>query len=403
MQQKKFLPIVLCFSIVFFSIFAVNVRQAKAWPVSMAIGNFIPETGSMISGLGSLAKTILTQVVDIAKGILVTASKVAALMIVQKITQAIIGKGDAGDAKGGIITDWDQYLNIGPQQKAMAQMNSFFNNATKGRSSSLNYEGVNSGASRYQNYLIAEAKKSYTPQTFVIDIQDTVTDPGEFFAGENMKGIMAYTKHANNPASIALIASQTYASEVAKAKEIALSEQDKGILPVKKGGVITQPAAIAGSALSQIDQLGTTLIMNADYKSQGYAGAATQIAAGIGVSVASRSLNYAVADKEGKAAIQNSNGQPFSLSYSANGGIGINGAGVNVNTGMGTISGQMMIGNTCASAAATAQGANATVTVQGKKYECATKTEAAAKAPSVTITEPIVTIKEPTVSAKITQ
>ncbi|EKE19637.1 MAG: hypothetical protein ACD_8C00130G0002 [uncultured bacterium] len=423
MKKNKLISILLCFSMLFFGVFATNIEKAKAagWAVGGAVvGNAVVEGANVVADAGSLFQTLLKKVVDIAQGILVTASKVAALMIVQKITQAIIGKGDGGkDAKGGVITDWDQYLNIEPQQKAMAQMNSFFNNATKGRSSSLNYEGVNNSTKRIQSYLVTEGRKAYTPQKFAVDIQETVTDSGDYFGGGNMKGIMAYTKCANNVPCMALTSAQEYNSKVNNIREIAIKEQDRGILPVKKDGVITQPAAIAGSALSQIDQLGTTLIMNADYQAQGTSGALTQIGAGIGVSVASRSLNYALSDKEGKNALKNKNDQPFSIGYSIDGGIGISGAGVNVNTGSMSVSGQMMIGNTCATAGSsisggggttgvsgtrTSDGTNTgTVKYQGKTYDCATKGEVTTVKPSVTITKPTVTVTEATVSTQVTQ
>jgi hypothetical protein len=168
-------------------------------------------------------------------------------------------------------------------------------------------------------------------------------------------------------------------------------EQANGFLPVKKNGKITQPASLAASALTQVDQLGTQLIMNADFQKDGGA-AFGQIAAGAGISIASRALNYSIASSDGKAAIRNKNDQfPFSLAYSGNSGIGVNAGGVNVSTGVGAVASQVQIGNTCATAGGTVDGGGATVTIQGRKYDCATKTEVSGTGPAVTGTTPSVT------------
>ncbi len=329
MKNKKILSIILCFSIIFFSVFVVNVQQAKAWPVSIAAVNALEEAGILGVDAASLARDIAEYVAKMAGNIAVVAVKIAALMVVQQITRAIIGDGGGG----GTISDWNNYLYVSPQQKAMAQMNIFFNSVSRGRLSSLNYEGV---GPNYDAYLVAQARQSINGQLFITNIQDQATDPSKMFATQNMKGIMSFVQPPNNPYSYSIVATEQYNKEFSKAQEIAKNEQTNGFLPIKKNGKVTQPASLAQNALLQIDQLGTNLIMDSNFEKQN-AGAFAQIAAGAGISIAARSLNYATANSAGKEAIRNKNDEmPFSLSYSSTGGFGATSGGKTASTGVGT-------------------------------------------------------------------
>ncbi|HBI33632.1 MAG TPA: hypothetical protein DEA43_03745 [Candidatus Moranbacteria bacterium] len=395
MQKKKLISIVLCFSVVFFSVFALNVRQAKAWPVSIAAVNALFEGAITVLDAAGFSIEQIEYILDMVGKIGTVAAKVAALMLVQKITQAIIGD----DGGGGVVSDWNNYLYVSPQQRAMAQMNSFFNTVSRGRLSSLNYEGI---GPNYDSYLRGQAIRAIDGQVFVTNLQDTVTDPTKMFDGGNMKGIMTYMQCANNVACYTLTSTAKYNSEFTKAQEIAKLSQDRGFLPVKdkKTGKIMQPAALAASALTQVDQLGTQLIMSTDFASQG-AGAFVQIAAGTGISIASRSLNYATANEEGKAAVRNKNDQfPFSLGYSANGGIGVSAGGVTASTGAGSFSGGVQIGNICATGNFSYDSSGAAVDVRGNKINCPpnTKAKTTYTPPSVNVTNPDVTVTTPTIT-----
>ncbi|NTW26852.1 MAG: hypothetical protein HGA36_00810 [Candidatus Moranbacteria bacterium] len=383
MKKRTLLSIVLCFSIIFSIAFIKDAPKAKAiYPISMSIANFIPETLSSIGVTGQWVQDIAVYVAEHLDSVIITASKMAALIAVQKITQAIMGTGG-----GGAISDYNNYLYIAPQQRAMAQMNSFFNTVSRGRLSSLNYEGV---GPNYDAYLVAQARQSIAGQPFTTNLQDYATDPTQLFAGGNMKGIMTYMQCANNVACYTLTSTAQYNLEYAKAQTIAKSEQDRGFLPVKKNGKIIQPSVIVSSALTQMDQLGTQVIMNADAsKNADLASSLTQIAAGATINIAARSFNYMLADSTGKDAIQNKNDDfPFSLGYSTNGGIGLNAGGASINTGVAALSLQTMIGNTCATMSGALSGNGAVVTVQGKKYNCITKQEASGAAPTVTLSLP---------------
>lgn len=383
--MRKIVSFVLLLSIVF-TIFPAP-KDANAY-MGILDASLDPLTGLTTgstavgtwSGFGMEMEKLIS---DKMASMLVVVSKVAALLAVQKITQAIIGKGG-----GGVVYDWNDYLYISPQQRAMAQMNSFFNTVSAGRLSSLNYEGV---GPNYDAYLVAQARQAISGQMFRTNLQEQVSHPSQAFANGNMKGLMTYMQCANNPACYTLVASSKYEETLKKEQEIAKLSQKDGILPVKKNGKIIQPAAIVASALTQIDQLGTQVIMNAEAKKVAELGAAElQIATGATINIAARSFNYMLADSKGKEEIQAKNDKfPFSLNYSLNTGFGISAGGVNASLGGVGAVGAVQIGNTCATGATIIDPAHgAVVVINGKKYSCTTKGEITGTAPSISATLP---------------
>ena len=298
---------------------AVNTIPAIVNPIQLGedtanVGLSATDTGANLAGTGGiftqLGTTLATFIKDNIAGIAFAAAKIAALKLVQVATQAIIGKGGGG----GIVTDWNNYLYTAPQQKALAQMNTFFNTASKGRASSLNYEGI---GKNYDSYLIKESQQAINGQNFTTTLTEISPDPSKMFDGQNMKGIMTYMQCANNVACYTMTAQNKYTDELNKATTIAKNEQTNGILPTKLNGKISQPASIVANAMSQVDQQGVNLIMQAQPNGDDYGGAMTQIAEGGLLSIAARSLNYALADSKGQAAAQNKNDSfPFSASYS---------------------------------------------------------------------------------------
>jgi hypothetical protein len=378
---KKNIAIILCLGFLLNTLLMPN--QAKAWPSVAttsvgALAGIFGDTGIF----AQLGTTIGTYVKENWESMTIAASKMAALWLVQKITNAIIGSGN-----GGTITDWNNYLYVSPQQRAMAQMNSFFNTVSRGRLSSLNYEGV---GPNYDAYLVAQARMAIAGQPFTTNLQESTTYPKELFSGGNMKGIMNYMQCANNVACYTLNSQSQYAMELAKATKIAEMEQDRGFLPSKKNGKITRPAALMTAAFSQVDQLGTEVIMKADPE-DGLGAAEIQIAKGTAMSVVARTMNYATSDAAGRAAIQNKNDEfPFSLAYSANTGIGFSAGGVTVGTGAGAFNGNLQIGNVCASGNFTIAGDGATVDIHGNKITCpaGSKSKFTGTAPSIQFTLP---------------
>lgn len=352
--RMKLVSVLLCFSI----FFASSAPNAAAWwtaapniapelPTAVATTGTVATTGatagSSLIGTGGILTDIGMTLSKFAKDNLASIAfvgiKLAALKVVQMATAKIIGSGGGGKT-GSTVTDWNNYLYTSPQQRAMAQMDSFFNTVSKGKLSALNYEGVN-GKATQESYLVKESKRAIAGQQMRTTLPEYATDLNDITASGNMKGMLVTMQCGNNVACYTMVSQSKYATEMEKAKTIADKKQKDGILPIEVNGKITKPAAIVASAMSGFDQQGEKLIMDAKAATwEEYSGALTQVATGAAISLAARTLSYAAADEKGKAAIQNKNDSrsyPFSVSYSTTSGLGYSAAGTKSNTGMGVI------------------------------------------------------------------
>ncbi|MEI7621419.1 MAG: hypothetical protein WCJ51_02705 [Candidatus Moraniibacteriota bacterium] len=380
MNKKGFIIIGLLFVMLCASPFCVSVNaqmatfDAKNATINKA--NLKTNMQATVLAGQQARRSLLDKILNAITEQTITLAKIAALVVQQKLVTAVIGEGNSGT----IIRDFNDYLFLSPQQKAMTQMNTFFNTVSRGRLSSLNYEGV---GPNYDAYLVAQARQAIGGQNFVTNIQSQVTDPRRMFADGNMKGIMSFVQCANNPACFTMVASQKYNAEFARAQEIAKTQNVNGFMPKITNGRITQPAAIAQNALLQIDQLGTQIIMNAG-AGQTTEAALYQIGEGVAISTAARLTNYGISDEAGKESLRNKNDQfPFSLAYSNNG-LGFSAGGVTVNTGLASYNGSVQIGNTTACLQAAANGNGDTfVMINGTKTACPKTAGSSLKAPSI--------------------
>lgn len=367
------------FSVLFFMVLVFSIPLKTSALLFFDPVNLVENAATAIATVGSFAFSVGEKIGNTVVGQAFTFAKVAALVGEQSLVRSIIGGGNSST----IIRDFNEYLFLSPQQKAMAQMNTFFNAVSRGRLSSLNYEGV---GPNYDAYLVAQARQAIGGQNFVTNIQSQATDPRRMFADGNMKGIMSFVQCANNPYCYTMVASQKYNAEFAKAQEIAKTQNVNGFTPKITNGRITQPAAIAQNALLQVDQLGTQIIMNADGGSttEDKVNGLNQIASGVAISVAARLTNYGISDEAGKESLRNKNDQfPFSLAYSNNG-LGFSAGGVTVNTGLASYNGSVQIGNTTACLQAAANGNGDTfVMINGTKTACPKSTGSSLKAPSI--------------------
>lgn len=300
------------------------VSTAHAWwgfgDINWDAGNFVPNLGSFIAKLGNWVGDIgqwiwenKNEILRVLAAASIEAAKVLALKGVQIMTAEITGQDG-----GLIIRDWGNYLYDAPSQKALKQMDSFYNTASKGRRSSLNYEGV-SGTSNISGFFVSQSKQTIAGASFQTNIQELVANPRQdLFSTGNMKGLMSTTQCANNVACFTLTASMEYDKNVAKNQEIAKAEQQNGVRPTKNAnGFIDKPAALINNALMQVDEMGTKLIIDA--KSDGtisYVSALAQIAEGAALSIAAKAGSYYATDAEASAAPNAAKSEyPFSLSY----------------------------------------------------------------------------------------
>jgi hypothetical protein len=328
------------FSILFLASFflTLSTPQAEANVLVFDGANVIQNTSTAISTVGEFGLSLATKLANALGSQVVLINKALALFAVQKSTALLVG-GDSGS--GSLIRDFGDYLFTAPQQKALSQMSVFFSSASSGRISSLNYEGV---GSNYDRYLASQARQKINGYAFVTNIQSQVTDPrGNLFSTGNMSGFMTFLQPANNPMSYTLTAEQHYNNAVARAQEIAKSENVNGFVPTKVNGRITNPASIAENALLEVDKLGTSMIMEAHGSTpEDKIAAVTQIWEGAGISAAARLTKYGIVDPVKKAIAKELESFPFSLSYGTNDHtLGIstkdNTAGYNITNGTGYI------------------------------------------------------------------
>jgi lambda repressor-like predicted transcriptional regulator len=343
--NKKIIPLILSIAIVFTTNYFLFIPKAQAvWGISdvsvdpAQIVNALKQYGQQ---LADAAIEAADKAKSVASNLALAAAKIAALLAVQKAVALMIGD-TSGDSL--IIRDYNNYLFVAPKQRAMAQMDAFFNTVSKGRLSYLNYEGV---GPNYDAYLVSQAKQVINGTNFVTNIQEQVSDPSQLFSGGNMKAFSKYMECANNVACYTFTAANKYNQELTKAQEIAKLEQQNGLLPKKSStGRIISPAILAQNALLQVDQMGTNLIISSNAETwEALPGALMQVAEGAVMSIASRAINYGISDKAGQAAIQSKNAQfPFSLSYSSvtskvNSAIqsGVNSVNSSIQSGINTI------------------------------------------------------------------
>lgn len=316
-KSFSFVSAMLCVLMIFYSSSFVGVPKANAYEV-MDVGAILGIVyGAAIDLRDYLLKVAETawkekeKVLETLSAHAVVLAKIAALLAVQEATALLIGNEDM------MIRDWDAYLFTSARQTALNQMNTFYNTVSKGRLSSLNYEGV---GPNYDAYLKSLSEKNLQGTKLETDIVEYVSDPYQnLFSDGTMRGLMAYMECGNNPLCYMAGMQQKYESFFTQTQKRLEMEQQNGLLPMKIDGRIFRPATLISNALMEVDKFGTNLIMTADSKPGVSAGAATQqIFQGMFWSIASRSINYGIVDKGGKSAIASQSSQyPFSLSYTS--------------------------------------------------------------------------------------
>lgn len=291
------------------------VPQANAWSGFFGMvydaANAAINGASLASTVGGWATAAANWASQNINSITLAAAKIAAIMAIQQLTAMFIGGGEQR-----FIRNYNDYLYVSPSQTALKQMDSFFASASKGRISSANYEGI---GPNYDSYLANQAKASIVGKPFQTDIQNQVKDPAKLFSEGNMKGWMSFFKCANNTFCYSMTAQNQYNQNLTKAQEIAKLQQVNGFLPQIQNGRVTSPASMAENALKLVDQVGTSMIVQAKVGENGLSGALMEIASGSAITLGGRLVNYSIADDKTKAklATQYSQMPTLSASYSS--------------------------------------------------------------------------------------
>ena len=255
-MRKKFLLITFCFLLTCFNFVATSKTNA-AWPTSAAIANLVPEGLTSFATMKETIMDSIKQIEEYSDKILWSIAKAAALLGSQMAVSTILNS-DTDSAP--FVSNWNQYLYLSPQQRTMTYMNSLFNQATGGRASVLNYEGI--GQKNYQ-YLLRQAASSISTKPLEVNLREYCVDPDNTFAGNNFRCFNAFLLPQNNPAGIVAIAQNSYQAEMEKEQTIAKNKQQGGFLPKETNGRITSPAALMQKGFLSLDSLGTESITTA--------------------------------------------------------------------------------------------------------------------------------------------
>jgi len=122
-MDKKIKVLFFSFLIVSFGFFNVSCAKADTWGA-----NFGAE------GMGQM----MDMIQEMIHGVIMGALKQAAVQTINdSVNNLISGTTTAGSM---FISDWEGYLQIGPQRENALYMNDFFTMTTRGRASGLNYK-----------------------------------------------------------------------------------------------------------------------------------------------------------------------------------------------------------------------------------------------------------------------
>lgn len=268
-MRKKIILIVLTISMVIYNV--AYVPTAKAWPVFDVITEVTSTISSVFDG-GLFFETVAERVWDFIQTNLETFERMLALTATQMAVDQLLGKGSG---KSPYVSNWNQYLYLGPQQRTMTYLQGMFNQSTRGRASLSNYEGV---GQLYDQYLLRQAQASISPIPMTVNLRDYANDPRDIFAAKSFRPFNAWLNCPNNPDCITLIAQSSYANELQKQTTVANKEQTNGFLAQKKNGRIITPAALVQKGFTELDKYGTDLIINAQELGDILLGAVIRIA-----------------------------------------------------------------------------------------------------------------------------
>ena len=256
-MRKKILLILLSLTLLIYCNL-VSVQKTEAYTVGDTMNTVANWMDDFFNGITSM-ETVVENVKQWMDEALLVAAKFMALKASQMISDEILG---TNSGKSPYVSDWNAYLYLSPQQRTMTYLSSMFTQSTRGRASSLNYEGV---GQKYDQYLLRQAQGSISPQPITVNLRD-YGNPENVLDGNNFRGLTAFFLPQNNPYGVAMIAQKTLQSESEKQTTLAEKKQTNGFISIEKNGRIISPGVLLQSVFSEMDKTGTNGIINAvDY------------------------------------------------------------------------------------------------------------------------------------------
>ncbi|MCD6149390.1 hypothetical protein J7J13_01215 [bacterium] len=205
-------------------------------------------------------KEVLEKITGMIHGIIMGALKQAAVQTINdSVNNLISGTTMAGSM---FISDWDNYLRMGPQRENALYMNDFFTMTTRGRASGLNYRsncGRDFARSDYSSYLTDRAQKyTIAIEMPTVDLQEYVCDAANMFEDETWGAFDAFTgKAINNPLGYTLTAQGVQQADEARRKKEAeiRAIAYQGFKPQTKGDMVVTPGSTIKDVVSNVKDL----------------------------------------------------------------------------------------------------------------------------------------------------
>jgi hypothetical protein len=277
----------------------------------------------------AIMQTTIENIQRQIEGALLGTLKVAAIQLLNnQVLQAI----DGSTGKSSVITNFDQFLNTIPEEKAeRVIVNDFLSQVLRGKESNANYIGANqsNGAGgSYNAYLKkvvldATVDRKEVPTNNFAECSTGNSDPRLAIAEGDFRALSClFENEANNPIGISLAAESTYSKTLEeKKKEQEIIAQSPGTKPIldANGNVVTTSGTVQ-NLIDDVTTLGGKLIVGANNPAE--------FLSGVVVSVVNRTVSKVI--RQGTGEIQrtisrevgNINSQTNKAIYNAEGILG---------------------------------------------------------------------------------
>ena len=289
-KSKKYIlsKKVFLFCFIFTLLFSFNTPRTSAalWPT-----------------IDPIIRTALDKVFNMVMGMIMgTLKKVAVTSLNKEVGNLV---GGASSQAAMFITDYKDFLEVKPEQKAKVYMNDYLSQVTKGKGSlsgyihknsssglaSANYEGVGDGSFAYGiakenpaygrmiqaanasgislsassggNYIntLVQGAKNITSEIKTPEVTYH-GNPSQMFVQGNFKNMSLYLSGINNPFAFNLNAEQefqkTLSQEVEKAKTMATA--GAGFIGNVANGKVLTPGSIVKESVANAQDLGNKII-----------------------------------------------------------------------------------------------------------------------------------------------
>jgi len=265
---------VMLFGLVFLGL-PEKVSAAGEWGYSDIFGDFV--------------LNMLTKIDRQIEGAVIGQLKMAAVQMLNQQVGQLIGGGAGGQAR--IITDFNDFLYRGPQQRTDVYMESFLTKSVRGQGSLANYIGIGDtggiGGS-YASYLQSIGKQVTigSGATGTLNLEEYTASPQAMFAEGDFRALNAFFSNPyNNPYGYSLEAEKAYQNKLAMEQRAAeIKATASGFLPAEQNGIVITPAGAIEAMTTNIQNIPNQIIANASNPAEfasGVAAMATRVVNGL--------------------------------------------------------------------------------------------------------------------------